>query len=162
MFKKINLTLIILLISGIIYAQAPGMHHPRLGLFPGKWWKIPKIAEKVALSQEQINKLEDIFLKYRKSMIDTQANIQKLTLDLDNLLDQEGVKDEVILKQSDALIAARGELQRAYVRMMLEMKRVLTPEQAKKLKEIREELKAREARERFRKGYEEKEEVPKE
>ncbi len=159
MFKKINLILIILLLSGIIYAQAPGMHRPGIGLFPGKWWKIPKIAERVALSQDQINKLEDIFLKYRKSMIDIQADIQKMTLDLDNLLDQEGVKDEVILKQSDSLIAARGELQRAFVRMMLEMKKVLTPEQVKKLKEIREELKARE---RFKQHKQEKERQEKE
>lgn len=159
MLKKITFFSIFLFFVGLIFAEGPemrgsGMHAP---LFPGKWWKNPKVAERVALTQEQIDKLDSIFLKYRKSMIDIQANIQKLSLDLDDLLEQEGVKDEVILKQADSLISARGELQRSYVKMMLEMKKVLSPEQVKKLKELKAETRAK-LRKKFEERKREKEE----
>ncbi len=126
-----------------------GPHHGELGsgfgswLFPGKWWKIPKIQKDLQLSDEQIIKLEDIFLKQKSEMIDIRANIQKKQLEIENLLDKEKVDDKIILQKVDELITIRGNLQKNYIKMILDMRKILTPDQLKKLKDIRASVRSR-------------------
>jgi len=158
------LLVMVLVASTFVFAQAPperdrrgpGMHgdpggmpgHEGLGgpgerfhsLLPGKWWKHPRAAEELKLTPDQINKLEDIFLKYKTQMIDIKASMEKKRLELDNLLDKDTVDDKIILKETDTLIFATGELYKTYIRMLLDMKKILNPEQVNKLKEFREQL----------------------
>lgn len=118
-----------------------GPHHGEFGfgswLLPGKWWKIPEVQKELNLSNDQINKLEDMLLQHKKEMIDLKSSIAKKQLDLEALLDKDNVDDKTIMQKVDELIAMRGDLQRRYIKMILDMKKVLNPEQFKKLKELR-------------------------
>ena len=118
-----------------------GPHHGEYDfgswMLPGKWWKRPEIQKELKLTDDQINKLEDMLLQHKKEMIDLKSNIAKKQLDLEALLDKENIDDKTIMQKEDELINLRGNLQRTYIKMILDMKKVLTPEQAKKLKELR-------------------------
>jgi periplasmic protein CpxP/Spy len=172
MLKKSLLVLAVFIAGAYLYAQSPPDNppgDPHMGnprgfggesgafhwLLPGKWWKHPQAAEELKLSPDQINKLDDIFLKYKTSMIDIRATIEKKELELDTLLDKNVVDDATILKKADDLIATKGELQKTYLRMLLEMKKILTPDQVKKIKEFRDKLPMRQFEEhRFMRGQE--------
>lgn len=164
MLKKYLLPIIILVASTFLFSQSPpdpgqgpdpdgpgapgGPGGAMHWLLPGKWWKHPKAATELNLSPEQINKLDDIFIKYKSSMIDIKATIEHKELELGNLIDKDNVDDNAILKVADNLIAAKGELQKAVIRMVLDMKKVLTPDQVKKLKAFRDELRTKRIEER--------------
>src|SRR4030042_1994044 len=46
-------------------------------LFPGKWWKIPKVKEELALTDNQIAKLDDLFLQHKNKKIFVRKYTQK-------------------------------------------------------------------------------------
>ena len=164
MLKKYLLPIIILVASTFLFSQSPpdpgqgpdpdgpgtlgGPGGAMHWLLPGKWWKHPKASTELNLSPEQINKLDDIFTKHKSSMIDIKATIEHKELELGNLIDKDNADDNAILKVADNLIAAKGELQKTMIRMVLDMKKVLTPDQVKKLKAFRDELRTKRGEER--------------
>jgi Spy/CpxP family protein refolding chaperone len=167
MFRKVFLFTLILIVGTFVFAgmqqekrrahecthmgdmaSEPGcmgdMQGPHMGehgfgmwMFPGKWWKDPNIQKELKLSDDQINKLDDLLMKHKKEMIDIRANIQKKQIDLEQLLDKENGDENIIMQKANELITLRGELQKMYIKMILDMRKILTPEQNKKLKEIR-------------------------
>jgi Spy/CpxP family protein refolding chaperone len=118
-----------------------GMMHggERMGTpmgFPfGAWWKDPDMAQKLSLTDDQSQKIEATFQNFRLQLIDLHANLEKQEAMLQPLVDVDQPDESKVMAQVDKVAQARASLEKANAQMMLAIRRVLSPEQWKKLQE---------------------------
>ena len=48
----------------------------------GKWWKRPRIVERLKIKPDQQERLDEIFSKNRRSFIDLKADVDRRAVDL--------------------------------------------------------------------------------
>ena len=105
----------------------------------GRWWKDAETAKKLQLNDGQISQLDQIFYEHRLKLIDYGAAMEKEDLKLQNLLDADVPDEGQISSQVDQVLSARGKLEREYTMMSLDLRKVLSLDQWRQLKTIREE-----------------------
>ena len=119
---------------------------------PGKWWKRPAIVESLGLSAEQQQRLDEVFTKNRRAFVDLKADVDRRTIDLEDLLADRTADPKRVGAASEALEQARGRLGKARTRMVVEMRGILTEEQWTRIVDRREQWRAQreqEMRRRF-------------
>ena len=119
----------------------------------GKWWKRLRIAAAIDLTSEQEGRIESIFSRARPALIDLKANLEKKQGELQDALDDANADRRAVAARIDAVADARGELQKARILMVLDMKQVLKPEQWDRLVKMNREFR-QQRRERFGKSHE--------
>jgi Spy/CpxP family protein refolding chaperone len=107
------------------------------GRMHGRWWNDPKLAQQIGLTADQQKKMDDIMQQHRLKLIDLNANLQKQETIMQPLMEADQPDEGKILAQIDAIAQARAELEKGNARMLLGIRQVLTPDQWKKLKELR-------------------------
>ncbi len=151
MIRKLLITS--LLFCGVALAQpqgGPGPGGPGFGphgrkpggemrgiLPPGRWWKDAEIAKNIGLNDGQIQKIEQIFQDSRIKLVDIHANLQKEELKLEPMLEADTPDEGSVLAAIDRITAARASLEKANAQMAFAIRRVLTPDQWKKLRATR-------------------------
>ena len=117
----------------------PGPHDmgmgPRHGPF-GAWWKNSEVVKELQLTDAQVKQIEQTFLDYRLKLIDLRADLEKQETKLQPLLEADQPNEKHVGEQVDAVVAARGKLEKTNTMMMLAIRRVLSVEQWKKLQTI--------------------------
>jgi Spy/CpxP family protein refolding chaperone len=104
---------------------------------PGKWWHDQGMVQKLGLSSDQQKKMDDIFQQHRLKLIDRNASLQREETIMEPLVEAEQPDETKIVAQIDRVAHARAELEKANARMLLGIRRVLNPEQWKKLQSER-------------------------
>jgi Spy/CpxP family protein refolding chaperone len=99
----------------------------------GRWWKNPQMVEKLGVNSDQQKKMDDIFQQHRLRLIDLHASVQREEVTLEPLMAADQPDEAKIVAQIDKVAQARAELEKANARMLLGIRRILTPEQWKKL-----------------------------
>jgi Spy/CpxP family protein refolding chaperone len=146
MIKYLIMVLIVLGLAIVIFANKPGSFCGDRGMgmvqgsSQGQWWKNFKAVEELGLTKEQIAKLDDIHTSHTTAVAGLKADVEKKSKELDELLNQDDLDERAILATSDSLISERGELHHSFIKMLLDMRKVLTPEQSKKLNEFRKNM----------------------
>lgn len=110
------------------------------GMFPGgegKWWKNPELAQKLHLSNDQIQKLDKLAQDHQVQEIDLRADLEKQDAVLKSQMETDTPDEAKILSQIDKVTQARGSLEKSHVEMMLAARRVLTTEQTQMLRDLR-------------------------
>lgn len=102
------------------------------------WWNMPRMAERLKLSDEQRKAMDAILLEHKEKLIDLRANLDKAELAMQPLLSADTPNDAATLAQIDKVVAARAELERANARFLLAIRDKLTTEQWKQLQSFRE------------------------
>ncbi|HTR65038.1 MAG TPA: periplasmic heavy metal sensor [Terriglobales bacterium] len=105
----------------------------------GKWWKNSDVAQKLKLTDQQIQQLDKKFYDHRLKLIDYQADTEKQDFKLQALLDEDNPDEAQVGAQVDQTLAARGKLEREFTMMGLDLRKVLSVEQWKQLQAIRKE-----------------------
>ena len=100
----------------------------------GRWWDRPEVAQALGLTSDQKKKMDDVFQQYRLKSIDLNAAVQKEEAIMEPLVSAEQPDETKILGQIDKVAQARAELEKANVKMLLGIRRLLTQEQWNKLK----------------------------
>ncbi len=100
---------------------------------PGRWWNNPEMAQKIGLTTDQQKKMDDIFQQSRLRLIDLNASLQKEEAVMEPLVSADQPDEAKVLSQIDRVAQARAELEKANARMLLGIRRVLNPDQWKKL-----------------------------
>jgi periplasmic protein CpxP/Spy len=154
----VNLSLAAILSAGTIAgAQGPredmgpgmgsgpgfGMHRPpmerALGLNGGRWWNNPDMIEKLKLTDDQRNAMDQILLDHRKDLIDKRGAVEKAELELEPLMQDDQPSEAQVLAQIDKVAQARAELEKANARFLLAIRAKLSPQQWTDLKAARSE-----------------------
>jgi Spy/CpxP family protein refolding chaperone len=102
---------------------------------PGTWWRNPEMAQKLGINSDQQKKIEDVFQQQRLKLVDLDATLRKEEIILDPLMSADSPDETKTLAQIDKVAQARAELEKANARFLFAIRRVLTPEQWKKLQE---------------------------
>lgn len=95
----------------------------------GKWWKRPPVVESLKITPEQQERLDEVFSKNRRAFVDLKADVDRRTIDLEDLLAARDLDARKARAASDALEQARARLGRARTMMVVEMRGILTEEQ---------------------------------
>jgi Spy/CpxP family protein refolding chaperone len=100
---------------------------------PDRWWKNPATAQSLGLTADQQRKMDDVFQQYRLRLIDLNAALEKEEVSLDPLVSAEPLDESKVTAQIDRVAQARAELEKANGRMLLGIRKMLTPDQWSKL-----------------------------
>ena len=99
----------------------------------GKWWDDTELAQRLSLTADQRKRMEDVFQQSRLKLIDLHAAVQKEEATMEPLVAADQPDENRIVAQIDKVAQARAELEKANARMLLAIRRILTPEQFQKL-----------------------------
>lgn len=96
---------------------------------PGRWWDRPEVSQKLNLTADQQKKMDEIFQQSRLKLIDQHAAVEKEEAILEPLVSSDQPDEGRILSQIDKVAQSRAELEKTNARMLLGLRRVLTPAQ---------------------------------
>lgn len=110
----------------------------------------PRGVAALELTDAQKQKMKDLNTKHQKAMIDLRATQQKAQIDLRELRSQDSPKTSDIKTKVNALMSAQGKIMEHEIQHGIDVKNILTPEQQKKLSEMRGKRGGRGGRSGFR------------
>lgn len=93
-----------------------------------KWWKDETVQKRLSLSVDQSRRINDIFEQARPALHAGIDRLESAEQELTALIDRS-TEDAPIVRQLELVEAARGELNKSRTLMLLQMRRVLTPDQ---------------------------------
>jgi Spy/CpxP family protein refolding chaperone len=96
---------------------------------PGKWWRRAEIVTRLSLTEDQQNKLEDIFRKSANDLIDLRGAVEKENIALRGELDSPQLNRQSIQRIANRLSDARSRLFERELMMLVDMRGVLTETQ---------------------------------
>jgi len=118
-----------------------GQHRPPMersfGL--GQFWNNPNLITKLALTDDQRKAMDGILQDHRLKLIDLQATLQKAELALGPLMKADSPDRAAIEAQIDRVVSARGELEKANARFLLDIRMQLKPDQWKQLQTMHQD-----------------------
>jgi Spy/CpxP family protein refolding chaperone len=142
-------------LAAFLIAMAMSTAAPAFAQLPemplGKWWKRPKVVERLKIKPEQQERLDEIFSKNRRAFIDLKADVDRRSVDLEELLAKKDSEPARIVGATDAFEQAKARLGKTRTLMIVEMKGVLSEEQWQRILELRDEWR-RERGEEHRRG----------
>ncbi len=100
---------------------------------PGIWWKNPVVAQRLALTPDQVKKMDGIVQESRLQLIDLRANLEKQQVLLEPILNANPLDTAKATAQIDKVAQSRADLEKANAKMLLGIRGVLTPDQWTKL-----------------------------
>jgi len=103
---------------------------------PGKWWKDSALMKKVGVSDEQVQRIEKIFQDHRLQLIDLHAALEKQEVILEPMVEADQPDEAQVTAQIDKVAQARANLEKSNALMLLAIRRVLTIDQWKKLRDL--------------------------
>ncbi len=103
---------------------------------PGKWWKDSDLMKRIGVSDDQVTKIEKIFQDHRLQLIDLHADLEKQEAILEPLVEADQPVESQVAAQIDKVAQARANLEKSDAMMLLAIRRVLTVDQWKKLRDV--------------------------
>jgi len=129
----------ILLISAATHARfegkGAGFGKGGMGIPPGKWWKMPRVAEELSLTKEEKAKMDTLYLEHRQGMVDLRSEVAKERLKIEHLLDSSGFNANACLDLFKKLLGATNKLATDRFRYLVRVRELLGLERFQKLKE---------------------------
>jgi Spy/CpxP family protein refolding chaperone len=113
------------------------------GMPPGpklEWWKDPVLVQKLHINDDQVQKLEKIAQDHQIQEIDLRADLEKQYAILRFQMETDPPDEVQVLAQIDKITQARGRLEKSQMEMWLALRRVLTTEQAKIVRDLQPSL----------------------
>jgi Spy/CpxP family protein refolding chaperone len=105
---------------------------PKIAL-PDRWWKNPVTSEYLGLNADQQKKMDDVLQQFRSRLMVDNTELQQQEAALEPLVSAAPLDEAKITAQIDRVAEARAELEKTNGRMLLGIRKLLTPEQWVKL-----------------------------
>ena len=102
----------------------------------------PKVVKALNLSPEQQQRLEGLRYQQRKEAVDLRRDMELKRLDIERELDKDTPDTAAVDRLLDEQGVLRTKMGKAKIHQMLEMKKILTPEQWSKVKDRMQERRA--------------------
>lgn len=122
------------------YRQGPGKSEKCMGMgmmhmrgTPFCIWQDKEMVEKLGLSDEQVDKLKDADFALKKTFLEMRSQMDNTSLELEKAFAQETVNDAEVLELAKKLSDIRSTMFMNRIESGLELKKILTEEQFKKI-----------------------------
>jgi len=129
-FICLALSLIVLALPGA--ARAQGF----------KWWQDERFQKELALSAEQITRLEGLFQATEPTLRAQKSALDRREDRLSKVIADPSSDEPAVLQAADRAESARSELSRTRTLMLFRMRRILSDEQNDKMKQLHDHDKA--------------------
>lgn len=133
--------LVLFAISGISEAAdsgfgggGSGSGKETVGIPGGKWWRMPQLAEKLTLTLEEKDKLDAMDLQLRRQLIDLRSQMQKQSLELEQLFNAKTFDAAASLDRFNRLQEARTGIALERFKFLLKTRELLGLERFQTLK----------------------------
>ena len=103
---------------------------------PARWWDNKEYVRTIGLNSLQQRRMDDVFAANRDNLTRLYKNLQHEQSQLKKLTRSQTVDENLIYQQIDRVTAARGELEKGYAHMTLQIRKEMTPDQAAKLDDL--------------------------
>lgn len=107
----------------------------RFGPPPFDWWRNSELAQKLNLTDQQKQQLEQTFNQQRLQLVDLKAALEKEEIKLQELMDADNFNEGQAMAQLDATQGARNKLMRSFATMAVQFRKILTAQQWKMLRD---------------------------
>ncbi len=94
----------------------------------------PQVVKDLGLTQEQIQKLDDLRYRHQAEMIDQRGDLQKKMLDLRREMEKDSTDLAVVNRLIDETALLRAAMGKARAAHRVDLRKVFTPEQWEKVK----------------------------
>jgi Spy/CpxP family protein refolding chaperone len=109
----------------------------------GKWWHSKKATKEFDLSKQEIEKLDQQYLDNRKKIADLKAQVEKESVEFEQMMDSEKFDESAIMSQFGKLEAARTVLSKERFNFIMDSRKILGAERFKKLGMLRDDDRGR-------------------
>lgn len=110
---------------------------------PGRWWRLPRAAERLKLTDEQKSRLDGLFEANRRNLIDLRSAVEKEQFELRNLLDAENLNEKAVEERFKKVQAARANLDAERFRYFLEVRKLIGYQKFQMLETLYREFRER-------------------
>ncbi len=100
----------------------------------GKWWRIPRVAEQLNLSDEEKGALDELFLDSRRKLIDLKGAVERERLELEIVFEKESLDEPAVMERFKRLEDARANLATERFRFVLEVRKMIGYDRFQSLK----------------------------
>ncbi|MEK6373950.1 MAG: periplasmic heavy metal sensor [Acidobacteriota bacterium] len=132
MTKRITLAALLMLVASAALAQ--------LNMPPGKWWRRAEIVREMNLSEEQQDRLENVFAASASDLIDLRGEVEKQSIALRAAIDRPQLDRDAIRQLAQRLNDARGRQFQRELMMLVDMRGVLTDAQWNRMRNALDRL----------------------
>jgi Spy/CpxP family protein refolding chaperone len=102
----------------------------------GRWWDDHAIVKKIGLRKEQRKRMDVIFRANKRVILASYKDYLRKQSKLVSLIKDPQADQAPLLAAIDALSQARGSLQKATTRMLLQIRQQMDPDQIAKLEKL--------------------------
>jgi len=102
----------------------------------GKWWKDPEFIKALGLTSRDDKKLDKLFVKYRRRMIDLTNQVEKEQFEYQYLMEAPNLDEAAVNRQLQKLEKARTELYAEKNRFVVEVRKILGRDRFQKLVQL--------------------------
>lgn len=103
----------------------------------------PKVIQELGLTQDQVQKLDDLKYQHQRQMIDVRHDLALKRLELRREMEKDNPDRAKINRLLDETSALKGQQQKLRTNHRLDASQILTPEQRTKAREMMAERRAR-------------------
>ncbi|MDM8516680.1 periplasmic heavy metal sensor [Desulfobacterales bacterium HSG16] len=105
-----------------------------MGIPGGKWWRMPRLAEKIALTDDEKKKLDAMNIEKRRKMIDLTSQVAKEKLELEVLLDADKFNPEACMNRFKNVQDASAATAMERFKFLVEVRQLLGVDRFRELK----------------------------
>lgn len=109
----------------------------------GRWWQSPAMADRIILSPQERQALDDLYTQKRKDLFGMRAEVEKQRLEMDSILEAPSLDRRAAFKQFRKLEARRQKLSEERFGYLLDVRRILGRDRYLKLREVAKEERSR-------------------
>jgi len=114
----------------------------------GKWWRLPQVVERLNLSPEEQQKLDELFSKSRRKLIRLKSRVEEERFALEELLERKQLDETAIMDQFRKLERARSKLAEERFMFLLGVRKIIGFERFEQLKGVYKRFRQRNRRRR--------------
>lgn len=102
----------------------------------GRWWDDASFAHSIGIDNRQQKRLDNVFTSNKPTLVALYSNLQAQQQQLETMR-AHNAEETLLFQQIDRVTQARGDLQKAYAHLQLQIRKELTPDQSARLDEHR-------------------------
>jgi Spy/CpxP family protein refolding chaperone len=103
---------------------------------------VKKFGRQAGLSEEQLEQVRKDVLATQGQLIDVEAKLKKLHLEIEAAIADDATPIDAILAKVEAIGATETEMKKKHMALLVRTRRALTPDQRRKLDELRPRFEA--------------------
>ncbi len=107
---------------------------------PGRWWRMPEVADALELSQADKDSLDALYVQNRRGLIEVKNDLERERFELENTLDQQDLDEKAAMDQFRKIERYREKLSTERFRYLLEVRKILGHERYQRLMTMARDL----------------------